>query len=145
VPLLFTLVVGHGLVLMYIVIGISASITHKFLLHAENCRRDRGERDEIIEGSHQEEGTQLERNGRYTSAEGAKREKGQKHTRHAYILTKGNLQGTSGVAIVTRSDILGDHVIAYFLIHLHKYLSTSSFNVQQLCGCAFMTVYAYNP
>jgi hypothetical protein len=106
--LLTLVVLGHGLVLMYIVIGITASITYRFFLHAENCRRDRGERYETIEGFHHEEGVQvqLERNGRFTSAEDAKREKGQKHTRRAYILTKGNLQGTSGVAIVTRSDIL---------------------------------------
>jgi hypothetical protein len=67
---------------MYVTLGITASITYKVLLHAENGRRDRGERNEIIEGILQEKGTQIqeERNGRFKLIEDAKREKGQKHT-----------------------------------------------------------------
>ncbi|KAH0836757.1 major facilitator superfamily domain-containing protein [Lanmaoa asiatica] len=41
---------GHGLVLMYICIGLISTIVLRFLLKAENGRRDRGERDEVIEG-----------------------------------------------------------------------------------------------
>jgi hypothetical protein len=67
-------------VLMYVTLGITASITYKLLLHAENGRRDRGDRNEIIEGILQEKGIQIqeERNGRFKSVEDAKREKGQK-------------------------------------------------------------------
>ncbi|KAJ7603423.1 major facilitator superfamily domain-containing protein [Roridomyces roridus] len=39
---------GHGLVLMYIGFGLIATTTYHLLLRAENARRDRGERDEVI-------------------------------------------------------------------------------------------------
>lgn len=39
---------GHGIVLAYIGIGLVSSITMRIVLSAENARRQRGERDEVI-------------------------------------------------------------------------------------------------
>jgi len=41
---------GHGIVLMYIVIGWITTVITIFLLRRENAKRERGERDEIIRG-----------------------------------------------------------------------------------------------
>jgi len=41
---------GHGIVLAYIAIGFFCSVLFGILLKRENGRRDRGERDEVIEG-----------------------------------------------------------------------------------------------
>jgi len=41
---------GHGIVLVYIWIAILTSGVHYLTLRAENGRRDRGLRDEIIDG-----------------------------------------------------------------------------------------------
>ena len=41
---------GHGIVLVYIGIGALASLMYYFTLRIENARRDRGIRDEIING-----------------------------------------------------------------------------------------------
>ena len=40
---------GHGIVLIYIGLGVLASVVYYFTLRAENARRDRGLRDEIID------------------------------------------------------------------------------------------------
>lgn len=73
---------GHGLVLMYIGTGLIATATFRFLLKRENARRDRGERDEIIEG--REGGFEV--NGRFESVEDAKREKGDEWSGYRYTL-----------------------------------------------------------
>ncbi|KAJ7642794.1 MFS general substrate transporter [Mycena polygramma] len=75
---------GHGLVLMYICIGIAANSAVLYLLKRENARRDRGERDEVI-GSDSEE-KEDNGNGRYASVEDAKREKGDLWSGYRYIL-----------------------------------------------------------
>ncbi|KAK6967111.1 high-affinity nicotinic acid transporter [Favolaschia claudopus] len=75
---------GHGLVLMYIGFGLISSLTYHFLLRAENARRDRGERDEIIG---KVDDTELnEKNGRFETVEDAKREKGDEWSGYRYIL-----------------------------------------------------------
>jgi hypothetical protein len=77
---------GHGLVLMYVAFGIISSITYRFLLRAENARRDRGERDELIDGFKDEKGTTHERNGRFATVDDAKREKGDEWSGYRYTL-----------------------------------------------------------
>ncbi|TFK39766.1 major facilitator superfamily domain-containing protein [Crucibulum laeve] len=76
---------GHGLVLMYIAIGFTASSTYMLLLRSENARRDRGERDEIIGGKSVSPDSQNEKNGRFATVEDAKREKGDKWSGYRYI------------------------------------------------------------
>ena len=73
---------GHGLVLMYICIGLTASVAIRFLLKAENARRERGERDEVIDGY---DGG-LEVNGRFGSVGEAKAEKGDLWSGYRYGL-----------------------------------------------------------
>ncbi|KAI6041323.1 MFS general substrate transporter [Pisolithus marmoratus] len=73
---------GHGLVLMYIVTGLVATSILRYILKKENDRRDRGERDELIEG----ESGGHEDNGRYSSVEEAKREKGDNWSGYRYTL-----------------------------------------------------------
>jgi hypothetical protein len=69
---------------MYIMFGIIASTTYHFALRAENARRDRGERDEIIGKT---DDSQLnEKNGRFDTVEDAKREKGDEWSGYRYIL-----------------------------------------------------------
>jgi hypothetical protein len=64
--------------------GIIASTTYHFALRAENARRDRGERDEIIGKT---DDSQLnEKNGRFDTVEDAKREKGDEWSGYRYIL-----------------------------------------------------------
>jgi plastocyanin domain-containing protein len=41
---------GHGIILMYISIGLIATLVYKFFLTRENQKRERGERTEIIRG-----------------------------------------------------------------------------------------------
>jgi len=83
---------GHGLVLLYIGIGIVSSIAYYIFLRRENATRDRGERDEVIEGAFREnEGAEereerARRNGRFASVEEAKREKGDRWSGYRYIL-----------------------------------------------------------
>ena len=54
----------------------------RFLLKAENARRERGEKDEVIEGC--EGGSEL--NGRFASVEEAKAEKGDQWSGYRYTL-----------------------------------------------------------
>ncbi|KAJ7066455.1 MFS general substrate transporter [Mycena amicta] len=75
---------GHGLVLMYICIGIIANSLLLYLLKKENARRDRGERDEVI--SPDFEGMEDNGNGRYATVEDAKRDKGDNWSGYRYIL-----------------------------------------------------------
>ncbi|KAF5373271.1 hypothetical protein D9615_007392 [Tricholomella constricta] len=74
---------GHGLVLMYIGLGISSSVLYLFLVRRENARRERGERDEII-GTASSEGN--EKNGRFDTVADAKREKGDEWSGYRYTL-----------------------------------------------------------
>lgn len=68
---------------MYIGLGIASSLLYLFLIRAENARRDRGERDEIIGGD--SEGKN-EKNGRFDTIEDAKREKGDEWSGYRYTL-----------------------------------------------------------
>jgi len=83
---------GHGIVLLSIVIGMVSSIAYYVFLRRENATRDRGERDEVIEGDFREnEGAEereerARRNGRFASVEEAKREKGDQWSGYRYIL-----------------------------------------------------------
>jgi len=69
---------------MYIGVGIISSIIYYFLLKAENARRDRGERDEII-GDESGAGKN-EKNGRFATVDDAKREKGDLWSGYRYTL-----------------------------------------------------------
>ena len=69
---------------MYIGVGIISSIVYYIFLRAENSRRDRGERDEII-GDESGDGKN-EKNGRFASVDDAKREKGDRWSGYRYAL-----------------------------------------------------------
>ncbi|KAL4072803.1 major facilitator superfamily domain-containing protein [Scleroderma yunnanense] len=73
---------GHGLSLMYVIFAIIATVTLRYTLKKENDRRDRGERDEVIQG--QEGGHSV--NGCFGSVEEAKREKGDEWSGYRYTL-----------------------------------------------------------
>ncbi|PFH50245.1 hypothetical protein AMATHDRAFT_4153 [Amanita thiersii Skay4041] len=75
---------GHGLVLMYIGLGLIFSTIYLLALKWENAKRDRGERDEII-GDESGEGKN-EKNGRFATVEDAKREKGDEWSGYRYTL-----------------------------------------------------------
>ncbi|KAH9832609.1 MFS general substrate transporter [Rhodofomes roseus] len=74
---------GHGIVLAYIGIGLVCSVAYIILLKRENARRDRGERDEIIEGVNDGD-KHLARNGTFASVAEAKREKGDHWSGYRY-------------------------------------------------------------
>ena len=76
---------GHGIILMYIVIALISAAIYRFLLKRENDRRMRGERDEIIEGVNDDR-QDLTKNGTYISIEEAKREKGDGWSGYRYTL-----------------------------------------------------------
>ncbi|KAF7790035.1 hypothetical protein EIP86_000984 [Pleurotus ostreatoroseus] len=76
---------GHGIILMYIVIALISAAIYRFLLKRENDRRMRGERDEIIEGVNDDR-QDLAKNGTYSSIEEAKREKGDEWSGYRYTL-----------------------------------------------------------
>ncbi|PPQ67081.1 hypothetical protein CVT25_005682 [Psilocybe cyanescens] len=75
---------GHGIVLGYIAIGLICSVIYAILLKRENARRDRGERDEVIEGIDNKQAH--ERNGTYKSVEEAKIAKGDYWSGFRYTL-----------------------------------------------------------
>jgi len=77
---------GHGLVLMYIGFGLIATASFIFLLKRENARRDRGERDEIIENRKETHNARNEANGRYATIDEAKREKGDEWSGYRYVI-----------------------------------------------------------
>ena len=56
---------------MYIAIALISAIVYRVLLKRENDRRDRGERDEIIEGVNDDR-EDLAKNGRFASVDDAK-------------------------------------------------------------------------
>jgi hypothetical protein len=81
---------GHGIVLAYITIGWLSSLAYMLLLKRENNRRDAGDRDEVI-GEHNDETKQSElekraKNGRFTSVEEARRDKGDLYSGFRYTL-----------------------------------------------------------
>ncbi|KAI0820751.1 MFS general substrate transporter [Trametes gibbosa] len=76
---------GHGIVLMYICIGLIMSVIYWLSLRRENARRERGERDEIIKGVNEHQ-TELARNGTYASVADAKRDKGDEWSGYRYTL-----------------------------------------------------------
>jgi hypothetical protein len=61
-------------VLIYLAIGWLSSLAYTILLRRENKARDRGERDEVIDGFENKSADVL--NGRYSSVAEARREKG---------------------------------------------------------------------
>ncbi|KAI9512858.1 MFS general substrate transporter [Russula earlei] len=65
---------GHGIVLAYIAIGWLSSLIYTVLLRRENEARDRGERDEVIDGIDNKNANL--RNGRYDSVTEARVKKG---------------------------------------------------------------------
>jgi hypothetical protein len=71
---------------MYVVIGITSSVIYLFLLKRENARRDREERNEFIENQPETREAQNEVNGRYSTVEEAKREKGDKWSGYRYTI-----------------------------------------------------------
>ncbi|KXN83912.1 hypothetical protein AN958_00992 [Leucoagaricus sp. SymC.cos] len=75
---------GHGIVLAYIGIGFFSSILFAVLLHQENLKRERGERDEIIEGVDNKNAREC--NGHYESIEAAKIDKGDEWSRFRYTI-----------------------------------------------------------
>ena len=102
---------GHGIILIYIGICIFTSGVYYLILRAENVRRDQGIRDEIIDGVNDKgmfirwyaypryrliylrdigDPETVERlarlNGRFTTVEDAKREKGDNWSGYRYVL-----------------------------------------------------------
>jgi hypothetical protein len=75
---------GHGIVLAYIAIGFFCSILFGVLLKRENARRDRGERDEVIEGIDNKHAN--EKNGRYENVTAARIDKGDEWSGFRYTL-----------------------------------------------------------
>ncbi|PFH54784.1 hypothetical protein AMATHDRAFT_134158 [Amanita thiersii Skay4041] len=73
---------GHGVVLAYIAIGFFFSAFFSVLLRRENARRERGDRDEVVEGVDNKRAN--ERNGIYKNIEEARRAKGDKWSGFRY-------------------------------------------------------------
>ncbi|KAI0032299.1 MFS general substrate transporter [Vararia minispora EC-137] len=93
---------GHGIVLLYIGLGLIFSTAYYFYLRYENAARARGDRDEVIDadpdytasvGDVQREKESIEerelraaRNGRFATIEDAKREKGDGWSGYQYTM-----------------------------------------------------------
>jgi len=75
---------GHGIVLAYIAIGFACSVLFGIRLQRENARRDRGERDEVIEGVNNKDADQ--KNGRYESVQAARIDKGDEWSGFRYTI-----------------------------------------------------------
>lgn len=75
---------GHGIVLAYIGIGLICVTIMRVGLHRENERRDRGERDEVIDGVDNENAHV--RNGQYPDIETARLDKGDDWSGFRYSL-----------------------------------------------------------
>ena len=71
---------------MYIGFGLISSILYIILLKRENARRDRGERDEIIENQVETHDAQNEKNGRYATVDEAKQDKGDQWSGYRYVI-----------------------------------------------------------
>ncbi len=70
---------------MYVGISFTMAIAFRFFLKRENDRRDRGERDEVIEGVNDDR-KDLLKNGRFANVAEARREKGDKWSGYRYML-----------------------------------------------------------
>lgn len=68
----------------YIAIGFFSSILFAYLLRRENLKRERGERDEVIDGVDNKRAQEY--NGRYESIEAAKIDKGDEWSGFRYTL-----------------------------------------------------------
>ncbi|KAF4611035.1 hypothetical protein D9613_007083 [Agrocybe pediades] len=77
---------GHGLVLMYIAIGVIASVIFLVYLKRENARRERGERNEYIEDMPETHNPENEKNGRFATLDDAKRAKGDLWSGYRYTI-----------------------------------------------------------
>ncbi|KAG2154717.1 MFS general substrate transporter [Suillus clintonianus] len=79
---------GHGIILAYIAIGWLSSAAFMILLRRENERRDRGERDEVInsDNSGEEMNEMALKNGRFETVNDARREKGDEWSQFRYTL-----------------------------------------------------------
>jgi len=79
---------GHGIVLMYIGIGIITTLISIYMLRKENARRERGERDEIIRGVTDvgDDKVPVGKGKVYDSLEQVKREKGDAWSGYRYTL-----------------------------------------------------------
>ncbi|OJT10069.1 hypothetical protein TRAPUB_13425 [Trametes pubescens] len=75
---------GHGIVLAYIAIGWLCSLGMYFHLKRENAARERGERDEVIDGVDSKHAH--EKNGQFESVEAARSEKGDQWSGFRYSL-----------------------------------------------------------
>ncbi|KIK61860.1 hypothetical protein GYMLUDRAFT_42275 [Collybiopsis luxurians FD-317 M1] len=75
---------GHAIVLAYIVVGIISITVMRIGLQIENARRDRGERDEIIDGIDNKRADA--KNGHYPSVEAARLDKGDQWSGFRYSL-----------------------------------------------------------
>ncbi|KAF9076155.1 MFS general substrate transporter [Rhodocollybia butyracea] len=75
---------GHGIVLAYIGIGLISVTLMRVGLQRENASRDRGERDEIIDGINNKRADV--KNGHYPSIEAARLDKGDDWSGFRYIL-----------------------------------------------------------
>lgn len=83
-------VLGHSVVLGYIALGFVCSALNMWLLSRENARRDRGERDELIEPNGSETGDMPFKNAdgvtTFTSHEQARIVLGDKHSSFRYLI-----------------------------------------------------------
>ncbi|EKM81780.1 hypothetical protein AGABI1DRAFT_126137 [Agaricus bisporus var. burnettii JB137-S8] len=77
---------GHGLVLMYIGLGLASNIIMFFFLRRENAARERGERDEIIGDGTVFDEKKAQKNGKFATVSDAKREKGDDWSGYRYVL-----------------------------------------------------------
>jgi hypothetical protein len=76
-------------VVLYIGIGLLCSIAYHIWLRRENAARDRGERDELIDGGVGEANSvalDARPNGRFATVENARREKGDEWSGYRYII-----------------------------------------------------------
>ena len=71
---------------MYICFGVIASVAYMTLLKRENARRDRGERDEIIENQVETHDPRNEKNGRYATIDDARKDKGDEWSGYRYVI-----------------------------------------------------------
>jgi hypothetical protein len=83
---------GHGIVLLYIGMGLLSALAFIVLLRRENGRRERGERDEVVDGvkidgeGEKEREERGRRNGRFASWEEAKKMKGDGVSTYRYTI-----------------------------------------------------------
>lgn len=75
---------GHGIVLTYIAIGWLSSLAYYVHLRYENACRERGDRDEVVEGVEDKDAN--EKNGRFESVEAARMAKGDQWSGFRYSL-----------------------------------------------------------